>query len=128
MGTMLSVARRGPSYPVTAEWKEEAIQRMQAREYTRAELASKVGCTEAALSQLFGSGMMASSLVPRVHRALGWPMQDTPPTWNKDVVELNHTVARLSDQQVKLILATAKALLAASEPAGLNKYQSIELN
>jgi hypothetical protein len=90
---------------------------MQAREYTRAELATRVGCTEAALSQLLGPGMTASSLVPKVHRALGWPMPDGLATWNKDLTELNHVAARLADDQVRHILITARAFLAAAEAA-----------
>lgn len=64
--------RKGTAYPIDAEWRRRVEARMAEKEWTRAELARQVKCSRSAITELFDEAQKQSSLVPAVHRVLGW--------------------------------------------------------
>jgi hypothetical protein len=65
------MAKRGPSYPVTPEWKQKVIKRLDALGMTRSDLAGKIGSSRTAITDLLGR-LESSALVRKVEGVL-WP-------------------------------------------------------
>lgn len=96
----------GVRYPMTRAWKALVVDRMVARNLSRAELARQLGVTRGALTQFFGVDQQSSTLVPEVARLLELPM----PTMNEDD-ELAQLVAALSPDDRSALLVLARQLV-----------------
>lgn len=64
--------RKGTAYPIDSEWRRRVEAGMAEKKWSRAELARQVRCSRSAITELFDEAQKQSSLVPHVHRALGW--------------------------------------------------------
>lgn len=100
---MVLMAKRGtrdPAMPATDEWK--ALVRTRTRELgiSYKELASSIGCVPSMitilLSETHNPPVKQSSLVPAIHRALGWPPPGLPIP-SGDLAEINGQWEKLSD-------------------------------
>lgn len=96
---------------VSAEWKHQALEAMKAESISRAELARRVGVSDAAITQLFSTRTKQSRLVPAIHAVLGW----TPPVQSggeidSELAELIDLWGRMDDKARKAILGTAGVL------------------
>lgn len=89
--------RKGTAYPIDDEWRRRVEQRMAELAIpSRAELARRVKCSRAAITELFDEEQRQSTLVPDVHKALGWP-PPSPLFLAQDAQELLALYNELSD-------------------------------
>lgn len=72
------MARRSPAYPITAEWRANVRKRLRELEMTERQLADRVRCAQSTISEALSAAAVQSSLVPDIHRVLGWPAPDAP--------------------------------------------------
>jgi hypothetical protein len=72
------MARRGPAYPITDEWKSSVRLRLKEISMTEKQLASRIGCAQSTISETLSPASMQSSLVPDIHKVLGWPEPGVP--------------------------------------------------
>lgn len=84
--------REGPAYPITPEWQtwvRERIAQMKASGDLRSqnELAERVGIAKSSLSEALAKGAVQTTVMPQIHKALGWPAPlMTPPTYVLELV------------------------------------------
>jgi len=69
----------GAAYPISDEWRARVKIRLEELEMSQAELARRVGCTPAAITNVLRDNKQ-SSLVPKIHRVLGWDDAPLPET------------------------------------------------
>lgn len=70
--------RPGPAYPITKEWKgwvRDRIEELKRRGEIRSQndLAAKAGIAKSSLSEALSEESVQSTVMPDIHRALGWP-------------------------------------------------------
>lgn len=75
-----------PDYPVTERWRALVRARISEMEISQAELARRIGHTPASVTNILRDNR-SSSLIPDIHRVLGWP----PPPLPEDVVPTEGT-------------------------------------
>lgn len=108
---------KGPSYPVTDEWRERVRRRMVELEISKAELSRQVGVSDATITHLIGEGegprSYQSRHVPAIHKLLGWVEPDLPEeSLDVDPVrdELLDHLEEMSDRQKQMLLDLAREL------------------
>lgn len=101
--------RRGPAYPVTPEWKEQVKARLKELGLNQMLLAKKIRCAPSSLNEILGDGLQ-SSLVPKIHAALGWPPPGLPIS-SPDAGEMAYLFPRLPEDIREAMLAQARAIL-----------------
>lgn len=70
--------RKGPAYPITEEWQgwvRTRIEEMKKAGEVRSqnELATLAGISKASLSEALAEGAVQTTVMPQIHKALGWP-------------------------------------------------------
>lgn len=86
--------RRGPAYPIDAAWKRAARARIaelieRGDLDSQNDLARRAGVSKSSLSETFAADSVQSTVLPQLHRALGWPPPLLcPPTYVLELVEL----------------------------------------
>lgn len=70
---------QGSAYPITEEWRVKVKLRLAELQMSQAELARRVGCTGAAITNVLRDNQQ-SSLIPAIHMALGWDVAPLPET------------------------------------------------
>lgn len=102
---------KGPTWPTDARWKADVLRLMAELQISRAELARRVGVSDAAITQLFRSEQQSSRLVPAINRVIGMP---PPALVGVDVdavrAELDAEWQTLDDASRQLVLDVAKKL------------------
>ncbi len=95
----------------TLEWKLQVTAAMKAAEVTRAELARRIGVSDAAITQLFRPTTKQSRLVPEINRVLGItpPTQSTGDT-DGELAELIDIWRDLGPEERKVLWGTARVL------------------
>lgn len=104
------MARRGPAYPVTKEWKDAVRGRMRELGYDQKALARRVRCAQSTLAEMLAEEAVQSSIVPRIHAALGWPPPGLPIA-SPDAGEMAYLFPRLPEDIREAMLAQARAIL-----------------
>lgn len=85
--------RKGPAYPITKEWQgwvRERIEQLKEAGEVRSQnaLAAKAGISNAALSEALSEEAVQTTVMPEIHKALGWPRPLlTPPIYVLHLVE-----------------------------------------
>ncbi len=69
----------GSAYPITDEWRAKVRARLDELKMSQAELARRVGCTPAAITNVLRDNKQ-TSLLPKIHRVLGWDDAPLPET------------------------------------------------
>ena len=94
--------REGPAYPITKEWQQwvrERIDEMKSRGELRSqnELAARVGISKSSLSEALSEDAVQTTVMPEIHKALGWPPPLlAPPVY---VLELVAVFTRLPEME-----------------------------
>lgn len=107
--------RQGPAHPVSAEWKRSVRARIQELGIEQNELARRVGCAQSSLATLLGPIAKQSSIVPAIHKALGWPPPGVPV--GPDAAELLDLFVQLPDEIRAATLAQVRAVCRAVKHA-----------
>lgn len=114
----MGMPRRGITYPVTRDWQNGVRAALERAKMTPKQLAKKVGCAQSTMSDLLSEDARYSTLIPKIHRALGWDpppvpeaVNDPVPIPTPDAVELSKMFDRLSDEHREKLLADAKTYL-----------------
>lgn len=100
------VPRRGPAYPTTPEWKQAVREAIDEKGLDLKRFARKLRCAQSSLSEALADNGIQSSLVPVIHKALGWPPPPLPqpppndpiPIATPDAVELAAMFDRLPEE------------------------------
>lgn len=85
--------RSGPAYPITKEWQGWVRSRIEEMKKTgelrsQNELAERAGISKASLSEALTEGAVQSTVMPQIHKALGWPKPLlAPPIYVLELVE-----------------------------------------
>lgn len=91
------MGRKGPTWPVTDEWKAAVMARMRELGIRQTDLANELDCTNSSLSALFHTGTKQSRLVPLIHKMLKWP-PPAPISTSPDVMEIVSLISRMDDE------------------------------
>ena len=102
----------GPAFPTPARWKEDVRSKMAELGWSQYELARAVGCTQPAIAWVLGPQAKQSSLVPRIHKALGLAPVSAPATHavSPNRVELAGLLEDMDDEGIAHIIATARLI------------------
>lgn len=109
--------RRGRvAYPITPEWQGDVKTRLTKIGMTVKDLAAKIGAAQSTVQELLNSkAARYSSLVPDIHKAIGWDPPSLPgegPTLpSPDALELGHMFDRLPEKMRKALRDQALASL-----------------
>lgn len=111
------MARRGtrePAMPATDEWKDKVRARIKELGLSYKDLAETIGCVPSMVTLLLSEThvppVKQTSLVPAIHRALGWPPPGLPIP-SGDLAEINGQWDRLSDAARTTIMTIISAEL-----------------
>lgn len=109
--------RRGPAYPVKPKWQADVKAALQTAGKTEKDLAGEIRCAQSTLHDLLNSNEARhSSLVPAIHRALGWgppgEPEAAPPIFTPDALEMAQMYDRLPEDVRKSMRDQAAAILA----------------
>jgi hypothetical protein len=114
----MGMPRRGIPYPVTRTWQNRVRSALEQGKMTPKQFAKKVGCAQSTMSDLLSENARHSTLVPKIHRVLGWEPPQLPedvsapvPIPTPDAVELSKMFDRLSDEHRQKLLDDAKTYL-----------------
>lgn len=92
--------RKGPAYPITKQWQgwvRARIEEMKAAGEVKSdrEVADLAGIAKSSLSEALKDDAVQSTVMPEIHKALGWPKPlMTPPI---HILRLVEYFSRLSD-------------------------------
>jgi transcriptional regulator with XRE-family HTH domain len=114
---VFSVSRKtpgpsGPAYPITRQWQEAVRARMEELGWSQYDLAKAVGCTQPAIAWVLRPQAKQTSLVPRIHKALGLTKPEPPSTEAVAPLraELYEMLEGLTDEELEHIVATARLI------------------
>ncbi len=81
-------------------------------DWSQRDLAKAVGCSQPAIAWVFRPTAKQSSLVPRIHKALGLAKPTPPSTSAVDPLraEIDEMLENASDEVLRHILATVKLI------------------
>ena len=85
--------RKGPAYPITKEWQQwvrDRIEELKAEGKVRSQndVAKKAKIAQSSLSEALAEDAVQTTVMPDIHRALGWPPPlMTPPIYVLRLVE-----------------------------------------
>lgn len=70
--------RKGPAYPITEEWQGWVRRRIEEMKQSgeiksQNELAARAGISKSSLSEALAEDAVQSTVMPEIHKALGWP-------------------------------------------------------
>ena len=78
--------RKGPAYPISPQWRERVLGQLEQLGISQNELARRAQISKAAMSEALVKGAVQTTVMPEIHRALGWP---APPTdFSPDSLEM----------------------------------------
>lgn len=103
---------RGPAYPVTADWCEAVKTEVKRRKWTLKELAKRVGCSGATMTNTLNGKSKQSDLVPAIHKHLGWPSPPLPVSVLRDTFrsEVEEILAKLPAGSHPLVIEKLRDL------------------
>lgn len=119
-----------PEYPVLAAWRRSVVRELEAKGWARAELARRVGCSRAGITNLLSGDIKRSSLVPKINKAFGWAAPAeiaTSPDTGADAIEARFArmtkelPPQLRDSVVKGIFDQLRVIIEAAAPTQKNK-------
>lgn len=102
----------GPAYPITKPWQDAIRARMAELDWSQRDLAKAVGCTQPAIAWVFRPQAKQSSLVPKIHKALGL-MKLLPPSTESVAplrAELYEMLENAPDEVLEHIVATVRLI------------------
>lgn len=97
--------RKGPAYPITEEWQtwvRARIDEMKEAQEIRSQndLAVRAGISKASLSEALSENAVQTTVMPQIHKALGWPPPLlTPPVYVLRLVEYFTELGELDQGQ-----------------------------
>lgn len=97
--------RKGPAYPITEDWQEWVRTRIAEMKRSgdlrsQNELAERAGIAKSSLSEALGEEAVQTTVMPEIHRALGWPPPLlTPPIYVLRLVEYFQQLSDLEQGQ-----------------------------
>jgi transcriptional regulator with XRE-family HTH domain len=65
--------RKGSAYPITKEWRTAVVAGFKAKGLSQNQFADLAKVSKASLSEALNPESKQSTLVPAIHKALGWP-------------------------------------------------------
>lgn len=68
------MSTRGPSYAVNDEWRARVLKALEQLKMSQRDLAKAAGISPVTLTNLLQGRNKGSSAVPKIHRALSWPL------------------------------------------------------
>jgi transcriptional regulator with XRE-family HTH domain len=67
--------RKGqPAYAISDDWQDRVRDRIAEMGISQNELARRAHISKSALSEALMSGAVETTVMPEIHKALGWPM------------------------------------------------------
>lgn len=108
----------GAAYPITRQWQEAIRARLEEMGWSQQDLANAVGCTQPAIAWVLRPQAKQSSLVPKIHKALGLVKAVPPATENVDPVraELADLLEQLTDEELAHIVSTVRLITRSKKP------------
>lgn len=101
--------RKGPAYPIDSGWQRRVLERLDDLNITQNELARRARVSKASLSEALTEGAVQSTLVPVIHKALGWPVP--PGVLNPDALELLALYDQMSERDQGAMVERARAVI-----------------
>lgn len=84
-----------PSYAISEQWQDEVRARIAEMDVSQNELARRAGISKAALSEALTVGAVETTVMPAIHKALGWPAPEV--VVHPDRLEMLSLWSQLSD-------------------------------
>ena len=109
--------RRGLGYPVTPKWQADVKAHIATIGWTEKDFAKKVKCAQSTMHDLLNDPEAKhSSLIPAIHRVLGWAEPSTPEAipviFSPDALEIAGMYDRLPEDVRRSMRDQAAAILA----------------
>ena len=101
--------RKGPAYPIDNEWRERVEEAISSMKISHAELARRAHVSKASLSEALSKNSTQSTLVPAIHKALGWPAP-RPLLLSKDAEEVMHAISGMDSRDIAAVKERALML------------------
>lgn len=104
------VPRKGPAYPIDNEWRQRVEAAIDSMRISHAEFARQAKISKASLSEALSSSSKQSTLVPAIHKALGWP-PPRPLLLSQDAEEIMHAISGMDPRDIAAVKERALTLL-----------------
>ena len=88
--------RKGHAYPIDDPWRDRVLDRIVEMKITQNELARRAKISKAALSMALNADSTQTTVMPEIHKALGWDVPQLAPM-TADAQELLKLYAQRSD-------------------------------
>lgn len=102
--------RKGQAFPIDDNWRGQVRSAIAERFKSEAAFARHARISKASLSEALSPGSKQSTLVPAIHRALGWPAP-RPLLLSRDDEELLRLVSQLDTTDRAALRERAMTLL-----------------
>ncbi len=98
--------RKGPAYAITEEWRSSVMTRIVEMKISQNELARRAKISKASLSDALDKDSIQTTVMPAIHKALGW---DPPPTgFAPDALELLALYTQMSERDQGALIERAR--------------------
>jgi lambda repressor-like predicted transcriptional regulator len=98
--------RKGPAYPISRQWQEDVLARIDELGISQNELARRAKISKASLSEALADGAIQSTVMPEIHRALGWPVPSA--LFTRDALELLALYDQMSERDQGALVERAR--------------------
>lgn len=88
--------RKGHAYAIDKDWRDRVIARIGEMGITQNELARRAHISKAALSMALNADSLQTTVMPEIHKALGWDVPQLAPM-TADAQELLKLYAQMSE-------------------------------
>jgi hypothetical protein len=87
--------RKGPAYPILPGWRKAVLDRIEEMDISQNQLARDAKISKASLSEALAEGAVQTTVMPEIHKALGWKVP--PTTFHPDAFEASALYSELGD-------------------------------
>lgn len=101
--------RKGPAYAITPQWQDDVLSRINELGISQNELARRAKISKASLSEALTDGAVQTTVMPEIHRALGWP--EPPVAFTRDALEMLKLYGEMSERDQGEMLGRARAVV-----------------
>lgn len=102
--------RKGPAYPIDNVWREAVERAISSMKISHAEFARRAKVSKASLSEALNQKSTQSTLVPAIHKALGWPVP-RPLLLSEDAEEIMRAIGGMDSRDIAALKERALTLL-----------------
>ncbi len=101
--------RKGPAYAITPQWQRDVLDRIEEMEISQNELARRAKISKASLSEALAAEAVQTTVMPAIHKALGWP--EPPLAMTRDALEMMKLYSEMSERDQGEMLGRARAVV-----------------